>query len=1328
MSRGTVLRLRSPLPSPPTGRRRRRPLGVVLTLGVVAGLLVAAPTAPASAAETTISTGYVDWGVKESWRNYVTAEGTTLSEGATYAPSGVFRLPISSGTYDDETRTTTLDLDGRLAFSAHHDVLNLTVWDLELTISAEEQVLTGHVSSRDLASGEIEDRGVIEIANLDVDAVNPVEAGGTTTWTAVPASLTAEAAPVFIGYYSAGQTLDPLSITYDGPGGKPEPEVFVASGTPHVVAANPVSLGFNPTASATTISNGMFHDATNDVIHLVVRGANFLRAYDATTLQPVGTPSTINANSMVTPAFDRAGSRIFAVAAGKVTVSTWHDDIQSYTTTDVDPSAAGFSSRLVWDAFGQRLAVYLQSGTGSIIRTWTEGAGGVWTPEDFAFPAEPQTTTANSWWGHNQFAQLGALPDGSFVLAPSEDAASPLPVDVPVRRLFLSTGSVIATDVPGTAIPASLVADAAVPGRPGFGQWMEVGADGQVVLVRPANVASGGSFAMVLKLQGNQLVAGPLHSRSSIGLGFRLVSGAVDSSDGTAYVADSETGRLWIFRDGEYVAGPAIPGLTTSALASNRRGATTVTGPGELVTATVHSNQLNLTRISVTGASPGFDEDPADRTVRFATADQSEQVTFTAEPNGSPEPELQWQVRAGGSGAWRNLGGETTDELTVTATAAANANQYRLRATNEAGRNVSEPATLTVEVTPAVERQVQDVSVIEGATAVFSVTASGSPSPGVTWQRRVGGLWQDIAADDENFEIDTEAGASTMALPDTNTDQTGLLFRARIRNAAGTVHSRTSRLTVNPAVVVPEEGVTLDGVVLEWTGSQEIQKAPPFGGSNYFSAGVSDGAESSYRSTDGDVRVLQVTAAGAETPATWATRAAHVGSGGTQLIRLGGGRAEIEPDGSASVDWDGAFSVNFYGGMVPFTMTDPELTVDEHGTGVLTADLSGYASSQENPEQKEPLAPVLDVTVATFSGVTVDQHGTVSVTPDYAGVELEVPAGQVAQNRTVAGWGSWPQQFVDFHFLSGISSYWYSSGGAADPYKRPSSFAVDFTDAEPVDADAAPRITTQPASTSATVGTATTLAVAATGEELTYRWQKRIGSLWLDLQDETGAVLTLARAVPEDAGSYRVRVTNTAGSVASATAVLTVTRRPSTLSINAPERSVHGRAVTVTVTAPGRAGTVRLTGAGAARTAALADGRATFLLPRTLGAGRHVLGASYDGDAENAPAVAVGRALVVARAKVSIGRVKVTRKPTPARAGRLGLTLRSSTGTAVAGTAVVTLTQGGVTKKVVATVRNGRADVRLPKLPAGSWRLSVTYQASADFTSDTRRSTLRVTR
>src|SRR5690606_28041352 len=78
-----------------------------------------------------------------------------------------------------------------------------------------------------------------------------------------------------------------------------------------------------------------------------------------------------------------------------------------------------------------------------------------------------------------------------------------------------------------------------------------------------------------------------------------------------------------------------------------------------------------------------------------------------------------------------------------------------------------------------------------------------------------------------------------------------------------------------------------------------------------------------------------------------------------------------------------------------------------------------------------------------------------TVTPDFAGVTVDT-GDETPQNRTTPGWGAWHQEFVDVHFVGGLSSYWYTSGGAPDTKKPPLPITVSYNldgggDEEPVE-------------------------------------------------------------------------------------------------------------------------------------------------------------------------------------------------------------------------------------------------------------------------------------
>jgi hypothetical protein len=116
----------------------------------------------------------------------------------------------------------------------------------------------------------------------------------------------------------------------------------------------------------------------------------------------------------------------------------------------------------------------------------------------------------------------------------------------------------------------------------------------------------------------------------------------------------------------------------------------------------------------------------------------------------------------------------------------------------------------------------------------------------------------------------------------------------------------------------------------------------------------------------------------------------------------------------------------------------------------------------------------------------------------------------------------------------------------------------------------APAITAQPQAQSVIAGNSATFSVTATGTSLTYQWRKD----GTNISGGTDATLTLNNVQAGDAGSYSVLVSNTAGSVASTSASLSVTASAVAPAITAQPQGqavVAGNSVTFSVVATGNA-------------------------------------------------------------------------------------------------------------------------------------------------------------
>jgi hypothetical protein len=120
-----------------------------------------------------------------------------------------------------------------------------------------------------------------------------------------------------------------------------------------------------------------------------------------------------------------------------------------------------------------------------------------------------------------------------------------------------------------------------------------------------------------------------------------------------------------------------------------------------------------------------------------------------------------------------------------------------------------------------------------------------------------------------------------------------------------------------------------------------------------------------------------------------------------------------------------------------------------------------------------------------------------------------------------------------------------------------------------VNPDPAPAITAQPASQTITAGQTTTFSVTATGTApLSYQWQKNATAI-------TGATsssyTTPATTASDNGAQFAVVVSNSAGSVTSNAAILTVNNPPAVITQPVNQTVVAGQAATFSVTGTGTA-------------------------------------------------------------------------------------------------------------------------------------------------------------
>lgn len=630
-------------------------------------------------------------------------------------------------------------------------------------------------------------------------------------------------------------------------------------------------------------------------------------------------------------------------------------------------------------------------------------------------------------------------------------------------------------------------------------------------------------------------------------------------------------------------------------------------------------------------------------------------------------------------------------------------------------------------------------------------------------------------------------------------------FRRLVAGTAATALAAGSLvLAAGPAQAAP---TSVTGAVFAWGLSNEANNsgyAP--GTANFLSAGKiadpgaggntltsattwSNGVAANWSATDGNVEIQKKTASGGYATATWAglktsptgasisPPTSDVFSEHRVTIKRGTGTADAATD-DATLSWDGDFTVLGYSGMTFFYVSDPTLTVDG-GVGTLTATLDGFGTSQDDMTEWTDLESK-EVTLATFTGVDVTPQG-ITATPAFEGVEYESTG--TPQDRTTAGWGSWPSSFVSFVEPTGQAPYWYSTGSAVDRNKKPLPVSVSF----PAPAKVTVSSTAIPDTGTHTVtvkgsgfdpslatGTRPPLAGKPTGAYVilgtvadTWRpsegapssARKAITQNWAVLAEDmatiggarSGAIelkpdgtFTTSFAVSKaDIDAAEGKLANLgiytyAGG--GATQALYETFTPlsffpavaSTTTLSAPTTLTYGRTGTATATVSATkalTGSVQLLdGTRVLATRPVGTGKVSFALPKNLTVGTHRLSARFVSSSTPVVKSSASAVRTLSIAKVATKTaVKVNKKPTRKKAGKATVTV---SGTPKANGKVTLVVKGkGLKKTVRGTVKNGKVVVKLPKLKKkGTYKLTATFAATSTHTGSKKTVKLKVTK
>ncbi len=489
-----------------------------------------------------------------------------------------------------------------------------------------------------------------------------------------------------------------------------------------------------------------------------------------------------------------------------------------------------------------------------------------------------------------------------------------------------------------------------------------------------------------------------------------------------------------------------------------------------------------------------------------------------------------FSVTATGTGPltylWRkngvDLAGATARTLQISNATPGHEGLYSVVITGPGGVATSANARLTVNVPPAITAQPTSVTSGAGGTVKFSVVATGTAPLGYQWRKGSTNL--------------PGATMATLTLPNVQPADAGT-YRVVVSNAGGSLTSAAATLTVvlDPTITV-----------------QPLDETVTAGQAATFTVTATGTTPFLYQWRKDGVNIPGATSRTLQIP-----KAAPTDEGDYSVV--------VSNFADSSTSADATLTVN----VPPVVTTSPvsvaaitgnsvSFTVAATGTAPLayqwrkgSTNIAGATSSTFT------IANVQSTDAATYRVVVSNAGG--SDTSDPATLTVYVPPtiAQQPQDRTVNA-GQSATFSVTAAGSTPYSYQWRKTNGAFIP--GGTSRTLQIANATPADegsyqvtitspggtvtsVDARlsvivpPAITTQPVGVTVTAGGTANFSVVATGTvPLTYQWRRGT----TNLAGATAATFTLTNVQAVSAGTYRVVVSNAAGSITSAAVQLTV--------------------------------------------------------------------------------------------------------------------------------------------------------------------------------------------
>jgi RHS repeat-associated protein len=207
-------------------------------------------------------------------------------------------------------------------------------------------------------------------------------------------------------------------------------------------------------------------------------------------------------------------------------------------------------------------------------------------------------------------------------------------------------------------------------------------------------------------------------------------------------------------------------------------------------------------------------------------ADEGRPALFTASVPASPGVSAQWQVSTNGGLTWEpdstdsasaaSQDGVTSSTLTIaSANRTQNGYEYRVLFTNAAGSVTSGAASLTVDWIGPIDAQPQSTTVDEGRSATITSIVGASPQASVQWEVSTNGgvSWEADRSDQATSSSESGITQSTLTVANASFLDNADQYRVVFTNAAGSLTLEAATLNVDwigPVEPQPQSQVVVE--------------------------------------------------------------------------------------------------------------------------------------------------------------------------------------------------------------------------------------------------------------------------------------------------------------------------------------------------------------------------------------------------------------------------------------------------------------------------------------------------------------------------------------